>query len=105
MQMRKSYLLIVLTFAALAVPSGALALPITSDLAHGLCKGTWIHSMDGHVDICAYCEKTAAGTPKCQYFVCDDAGCDWIIVERKMPKRPWRVVQPKLPKTAAAPKK
>lgn len=104
--MSKSFLLIVLTFAALVgAPSRASALPIPEGMAETLCKGKWITHMEGHVRICAYCEKTEAGTPKCDYFVCDDAGCDWITVERKEPTAPWKVVQPKLPKTSVAPKK
>ena len=104
--MSKPYVLIVLTFAALAsAPNHASELPLPENVARGLCKGEWVNKMDAGVSICAYCEKTTAGTPKCEYFVCDEAGCDWIIVARKTPKAQWKVEQPKLPKAAVAPRK
>lgn len=104
--MNKPYALMVLTLAALVwLPSHASALPLPPAMAKTLCKGEWVHRMEAQVDICAYCEKTAAGTPKCDYFVCDDAGCEWITVERKKPTASWKVVQPKLPKAAVASRK
>lgn len=104
--MSKAYFLMALTVAVLVgVPNHASALPLPPGMARTLCKGEWVRRMEAQVDICAYCEKTAAGTPKCDYFVCDDEGCDWITVARKTPKAAWKVSQPKLPKAAVASKK
>lgn len=103
--MSRPYVLIALIVAALVgVPNHASALPIPEAMAQTLCRGEWVNKMDAGVRICAACEKTASGTPKCDYFVCDGEGCDWITVERKKPTASWKVVQPKLPKTAGVAK-
>ena len=108
--MSKPCLLIVLTFAALVgVPSHASAVPIPQGMANTLCKGDWRNlgpGMATEIRMCVWCETNAAGAPKCDYFLCDQDGlCEWITIERKKPTGPWKVVQPKLPKTAVAPKK
>ena len=97
--MRRSRLLIVLTFAALlGVPSAASDLAVSEDQARNICRGQWVINMDSGTKICADCIKTPAGTPFCNFFVCDAAGCEWIVVAKTKPKAPWKIQQPKLPK-------
>jgi hypothetical protein len=97
--MSKSLVLIALTLTAIvATPREASAIPIPVGLAQGLCKGWWYINMNTGVNICSYCEKTPAGTTKCDYFVCDESSCDWIVVEKRKPKGRWIHPTPVIPR-------
>jgi hypothetical protein len=97
--MRKSPVLTALILAAIAfVPRQAAAVPISEGAAHSLCKGWWTYNMDIGTSNCAYCERPA-GKPICHFFACDQFGCDYVIVDRKRPKGPWRHPTPVLPGT------
>ena len=90
--MTKSVGLIALILAAIAVaPRETVALPIPESVAQAFCKGTWVNYMDRHVRVCAYCEHVTPGGPiRCDEFVCDDTGCEWIIVEKTKPQDKWK---------------
>jgi hypothetical protein len=42
---------------------------------------------------------TYFGRRSCHFFACDEFGCDYVIVDRKRPKGPWRHQTPVLPGT------
>jgi hypothetical protein len=89
--MNKSVGLIVLILTAIAVaPRETVALPIPESVAQAFCKGTWVNYMEAHVRVCAYCEHLAEGAIRCDEFVCDDTGCEWIIVEKTKPQGTWK---------------
>ena len=97
--MRNSLALIALILAAIALaPREASALPISEGAAHSLCQGMWNYNMNTGTSNCAYCERPA-GRPICHFFACDEFGCDYVIVDRKRPKGPWRHQTPVLPGT------
>jgi hypothetical protein len=97
--MCKSLALIALTLVGIVItPRGASALAITTGLAESLCKGSWVHNMETGVRICAYCQKTGAGNPRCDYFVCDSTNCEWIIVEKRKPGGKWSRPTPVIPR-------
>jgi len=96
--MRKCLVLGALTLAAMAtIPGPASALPISTGLAEGMCKGVWVYNMDTGVRVCAYCQKIA-DRPRCDYFVCDSSNCEWIVVERRKPGGRWSRPTPVIPR-------
>jgi hypothetical protein len=88
-----------LSAVAAAAPGTASALPVSEGAAHALCKGWWTHHMATHTSNCAYCEKDAAGKPVCHFFACDEGGCDYVIVARRVPKGRWQTFAPRVSRT------
>lgn len=96
--MRKYLVSIALTLAAaIVMPGEASALPISTGLAEGLCRGTWVYHMGTGVRVCAYCQTTA-GRPRCDYFVCDSSNCEWVVVEKRRPGGRWSRPTPVVPR-------
>ena len=95
--MRKCLVSVALILAAIAViPDKASALPISTGLAEGMCRGVWVYNMDTGVRVCAYCQNIA-GRPRCDYFVCDSSNCEWIVIEKRRPGRRWSRPTPVIP--------
>ncbi len=99
--MSKRIVLSLLAAMALAgTTDHAVAMSVPQGFAHGFCQGQWVHNMDTHTSICAYCQVSATtgrptGKPRCDFFVCDESGsCEWQVVERRSPKGRWLNVRP-----------
>jgi hypothetical protein len=79
-----------LAFVGLAfVCATASAEPISSADAHAKCWA-WTFNMDSKTSHCGFCEWFTM-KPRCNFYVCDQTGCDTVTVERRAPRGKWSV--------------